>query len=143
MAAQLRQLGINWNLAPVVDVNVYPDSPGDRSPGPVVRGGSGFGFRARGGVRRSLHRRGGSSPLSSTSPGTAAPWAIRHLGVTDVTDSFERERELTPYRVLFDDGYEGAVMTAHIVNRRLDAQARPATLSPTIVTGYPARRTGL
>lgn len=27
LAAEMKEMGINWNLAPVVDVNVYPESP--------------------------------------------------------------------------------------------------------------------
>ncbi len=134
MAAQLRQLGINWNLAPVVDVNVYPDSPAigalgrsfGEDPDSVSAHAAAFAeaFTAEGVIATLKHFPGHGSAVGDT-----------HLGVTDVTDSYEHERELTPYRVLIEDGYEGAVMTAHIVNRRLDAQARPATLSPTIVTG--------
>jgi len=58
-----------------------------------------------------------------------------HLGVTDITDTYQRETELAPYRQLIADGYDGAIMTAHVINRDLDSSGRPATLSYDIITG--------
>ena len=68
-------------------------------------------------------------------PGHGSAVGDTHLGVTDVTDSYVRDMELAPYRALIEDGHAGVVMTAHIVNRELDSQGRPATLSAPIVTG--------
>ncbi|MCY3557953.1 MAG: glycoside hydrolase family 3 protein [Chloroflexi bacterium] len=132
-ARQLSELGINWNLAPVVDVNVYPESPAigywERSfsadPDVVSEHAAAFA--------RAHHDQGVVSTLKHF-PGHGSAVGDTHLGVTDVTDSFVRDDELAPYRQLIDDGYDDVVMTAHVVNRNLDPSARPATLSRPIVT---------
>ncbi|MDE2967695.1 MAG: glycoside hydrolase family 3 protein [Chloroflexota bacterium] len=133
-ARQLSDLGINWNLAPVVDVNVFPDSPAigywERSfshdPAVVAEHAAAFA--------RAHHDHGVVSTLKHF-PGHGSAVGDTHLGVTDVTDSFVRDDELAPYRQLINDGYDDVVMTAHVVNRNLDPSARPATLSRPIVTG--------
>jgi beta-N-acetylhexosaminidase len=133
-AAQLSELGINWNLAPVVDVNVFPDSPAigrwerafSDDPALVADHAAAF-IRA--------HRDADVVSTLKHFPGHGSAVGDTHLGVTDVTESFVREDELAPYRALIDDGYDDAVMTAHVVNRNLDPSARPATLSRPIVTG--------
>jgi len=132
-ARQLSDLGINWNLAPVVDVNVFPESPAigywERSfsddPDAVADHAAAFA--------RAHHDQGVVSTLKHF-PGHGSAVGDTHLGVTDVTDSFIRDAELAPYRTLIDDGYDDVVMTAHVVNRNLDPSARPATLSRLIVT---------
>lgn len=132
-ARQLSELGINWNLAPVVDVNVFPESPAigywERSfsddPDAVAEHAAAFAD--------AHHDQGVVSTLKHF-PGHGSAVGDTHLGVTDVTDSFIREDELAPYRILIEDGYDDVVMTAHVVNRHLDPSARPATLSRPIVT---------
>ena len=132
-ARQLSYLGINWNLAPVVDVNVFPESPAigywERSfsdnPDAVSEHAAAF--------VRAHHDHDVISTLKHF-PGHGSAVGDTHLGVTDVTDSFIRDAELAPYRTLIDDGYDDVVMTAHVVNRNLDPSARPATLSRPIVT---------
>jgi beta-N-acetylhexosaminidase len=56
------------------------------------------------------------------------------LGIADVTNTWE-ERELKPYKTLIDSGFVDAVMTSHIVNRKLDKQGHPGTLSADILDG--------
>ena len=132
-ARQLSDLGINWNLAPVVDVNVFPESPAigywERSfsddPDAVAEHAAAFA--------RAHHDEGVVSTLKHF-PGHGSAVGDTHLGVTDVTDSFIRDVELAPYRTLIDNGYDDVVMTAHVVNRNLDPSARPATLSRPIIT---------
>ncbi|MXX18317.1 MAG: glycoside hydrolase family 3 protein [Dehalococcoidia bacterium] len=133
-AAELREVGINWNLAPVVDVNVFPESPAigalerSFSADPEVVAAHAEAFAE-------AHGAAGVISVLKHFPGHGSAAGDTHLGVTDVTSSFEREDELAPYQRLIEDGYEDAVMTAHIVNRDLDPSGRPATLSTEIVTG--------
>ena len=133
LAAQLRSVGVNWNLAPVVDVNVNPDSPAigalgrafSADPAEVAEHARAFA---------DAHLDESVVPTLKHFPGHGSAAGDTHLGVVDVTDSFVREVELAPYRMLFDDGYSGTVMTNHVVNRTLDPSALPATLSATVVT---------
>ena len=134
LAQQLADLGINWNLAPVVDVDVDPESPAigkwERSfsadPG-VVAAHAGAFVRA--------HRERGVITALKHFPGHGSAGEDTHLGVTDVTGTYQRDAELAPYRELIGGGYDGAIMTAHIVNRNLDPSGMPATLSAEIMTG--------
>ena len=132
LADEMREMGLNWNLAPVVDVKVNPESPAigaiERSfsadPSVVAAHAQAFsaGMRQRQVIPTLKHFPGHGSAAGDT-----------HLGVTDVTATYQRDLELAPYRELIDGGYADALMTAHIVNRNLDAAARPATLSPAII----------
>ncbi|WP_420639011.1 glycoside hydrolase family 3 protein [Candidatus Poriferisocius sp.] len=134
LAVQLDDLGINWNLAPVVDVNVHPESPAigayerSFSADPIVVVEHAEAFVGALQERRVI-------PTLKHFPGHGSAVGDTHLGVTDVTDSYAREEELAPYRMMIDGGYDDVVMTAHIVNRNLDASASPATLSSAIMTG--------
>lgn len=133
LAEQLRSLGINWNLAPVVDVDVNPDSPAigalgrafSADPAEVAEHARAFA---------DAHRHRSVVPTLKHFPGHGSADGDTHLGVVDVTDTFVRGAELAPYRTLFQDGYDGAVMTNHVVNRVLDPSALPATLSAAVVT---------
>lgn len=134
LAEELRAAGINWNLAPVVDVNIDPDSPAigkwERSfsadPAAVAAHAAAF---------IDAHRERGVITALKHFPGHGSAGGDTHLGVTDVTDTYQRDAELAPYSALIGGGYGGPVMTAHIVNRNLDAAGRPATLSAVIMTG--------
>ena len=134
LAEELRAAGINWNLAPVVDVNIDPSSPAigkwERSfsadPAAVA---------AHAGAFIAAHRERGVITALKHFPGHGSAGGDTHLGVTDVTATYQRDAELAPYSALIGGGYGGPVMTAHIVNRNLDHAGRPATLSADIMTG--------
>lgn len=132
MGKTLAEVGINLNLAPVVDVRVNPNNPiiarVERSfsadPALVAEHGEAFidGHHEHG-VRCTLkHFPGHGSSIGDT-----------HHGFTDVTNTWG-ESELTPYRELIGKGKVDAVMTAHIFNSKLDPDL-PATLSPSVVNG--------
>lgn len=131
-AETLSNLGINVNLAPVVDVNINPDNPviggieRSFSPDPktVVK-------HARIYIN-TLHKHDILTVLKHF-PGHGSSEKDSHLGVVDVTDTWS-EKELIPYRKLIDSNLADAVMTAHIFNARLDS-TYPATLSKPTITG--------
>jgi beta-N-acetylhexosaminidase len=56
-----------------------------------------------------------------------------------VTSTWE-DKELKPYQVLIDSGYVDAVMTSHIVNKNLDPDGHPGTLSDDILAGILRKR---
>jgi beta-N-acetylhexosaminidase len=133
IGAMLRAAGINWDLAPVVDVGYNPANPvivgAARSfganPRQVTEHARAFvqGLRAEGVLTALKHFPGHGSSFDDT-----------HLGFTDVTETAARELELAPYRALIAGGYADSVMTAHVFNKRLDEQY-PATLSRATVNG--------
>ena len=132
MAATLRAAGINLNLAPVVDVNVNPESPAigyfERSfsadPEEVAQHALEF--------IKAHHDHGVLTTLKHF-PGHGSATTDSHLGFTDVTSTWSRD-ELIPFRRVIEAGMADAIMTAHIVNSQIDGDV-PATLSAPVITG--------
>ena len=131
-AELLARLGITMNFAPVVDVNSNSDNP---IIGRLERSFSAdpkaVADHAAAWVRG--HRRHGVLTALKHFPGHGSSTADTHKGFVDVTGTWSEE-ELLPYQVLIRGGQADAVMTAHVVNDRLDP-GRPATLSPRILQG--------
>ncbi len=131
-ARQLSRLGINTNLAPVVDLNINPDNP--------IIGGIGRSFspdpqivsRHAMTYIRTVHSYGIITTLKHF-PGHGSSIGDSHLGVVDVTHTWSR-KELIPYRNIIQNGLADMVMTAHIFNARLDP-TYPATLSKPTIEG--------
>lgn len=135
----LADTGFNMDYAPVVDVNVNPDSPAigaigrsfSADPELVASDAAAFikGLSAHGIISCLKHFPGHGSASSDS-----------HLGVTDVTRTWS-QAELVPYRRLIENGFDGMIMTAHVFNARLDPD-HPATLSKKIITGILRDRLG-
>ncbi|PYM82715.1 MAG: glycoside hydrolase family 3 [Candidatus Rokuibacteriota bacterium] len=131
IGGMLRDAGINWNLAPVIDVGYNPANP------VIVGVGRSFGAnpklvaaQARAYIA-GMHAAGILTAVKHF-PGHGSSVDDSHAGFVDVTDTARPEVELVPYRLLLAEGVMDAVMTAHVFNRHLDAWV-PATLSrPTI-----------
>lgn len=131
IGGMLRDAGINWNLAPVIDVGYNPANP------VIVGVGRSFGAnpklvaaQARAYIT-GMHAAGILTAVKHF-PGHGSSVDDSHAGFVDVTDTARPDVELVPYRLLLAEGVVDAVMTAHVYNRHLDAWV-PATLSrPTI-----------
>jgi len=74
-------------------------------------------------------------------PGHGNSQKDSHFDVTDVSN-YWKEEELIPYAALIKEGNVDAIMTAHIVNDKLDASKLPATLSKKIMTGLLREKMG-
>ena len=132
-ASLLNSFGINMNYAPVVDVNLNPKNP---VIGRIKRSYSGDYNEV---IRQAYevidqHNKHGVVPVLKHFPGHGSSRSDTHLGLTDVTETWQIE-EMYPYSALIDSGVVKAVMTAHIVNQSLDVTKNPATLSKRVVTG--------
>lgn len=130
-ASLLRSLGINVNLAPVVDLNIDPSSPA------IGRWGRSYSADTDVVVRHahtviSAHHEQGVATAIKHFPGHGSASEDSHLGFTDVTNTWLRE-ELEPYRQLLAmNPPPDMVMTAHIFHGGLDSRY-PATLSQAII----------
>jgi beta-N-acetylhexosaminidase len=140
IGARLREAGIAWNLAPVVDVGYNPANP------VIVGVGRAFSANpvlvtnhARAFVR-GLRAEGILTALKHF-PGHGSSFADSHHGFVDVTWTASPDIELAPYRALIAEGLVDAIMTAHVFNRLLDVWY-PATLSPATIEGLLRRRLG-
>ncbi len=132
IAATLRECGINFNFAPVLDVNRNPANP------IIARKERSFSSDAAIVARHAAvfveaHRRAGILCAGKHFPGHGSSRDDSHLGLVDVTDTWS-EDELLPYRHLIRHGLLDAVLSAHVFLRRFDAD-HPATLSEKILTG--------
>jgi beta-N-acetylhexosaminidase len=132
-AATLAGLGFNINFAPVVDLASNPDNP------IIAKYGRAFSARedtvilmAKEFIRQ--HRKYNVLTSLKHFPGHGSSKDDTHLGIADVTNTWS-ETELKPYRELIDSGYADAVMTSHIVNKKLDKDGNPGTLSSDILNG--------
>ncbi len=138
-AGMLAAMGINLNLAPVVDLDLEPDNPiigryqrsFSADPAVVYR---------HAGAWIDAHRRLGVLCCLKHFPGHGSATADSHLGFVDISDSW-REDELLPYRRLIASGQTDLVMIGHLFNRHLDPQL-PATLSLAIIDGLLRRNLG-
>ena len=140
IGGMLRAAGINWNLAPVVDVGYNPANP------VIVGVGRSFGAnptlvaaQARAYIT-GMHAAGVLTALKHF-PGHGSSVEDSHAGFVDVTDTARPDVELVPYRLLLAEGLVDAVMTAHVYNRHLDAWV-PATLSRPTIDGMLRRKLG-
>jgi len=131
-ARELRAIGVNWDFAPVLDVNNNPANPviGDRSysadPGIVADLGTAAiqGYQSEGILACAKHF-----------PGHGDTSVDSHLDLPTIT--VDRNRmdsvELVPFRAGIEAGV-ASIMTAHILFPALDP-LRPATMSHEILTG--------
>ena len=139
-AALLAGLGINLNFAPVVDLASNPTNPiiakveraFSANPDSVSLYAKEF--------IKAHHKLGVLTTLKHF-PGHGSSKDDTHLGIADVTNTW-RNDELTPYKKLISEGFVDAVMTAHIVNKKLDEKGNPGTLSSCIINGILRKELG-
>src|SRR5687768_7194002 len=132
-ASTLAGLGININFGPVVDLASNPTNPIIAKHGRAFSANEDSVIVFAKEIIKQHHRYGVLTSLKHF-PGHGSSKDDTHLGIADVTNTWE-ERELKPYKILIDSGYADAVMTSHIVNKKLDKQGNPGTLSSDILTG--------
>ena len=139
-ARQLRGLGPNFTMAPVLDVNSNPENPviGARSYGDdpemvarfgeeVVRGYCGTGILCCG----------------KHFPGHGDTAVDSHLGLPCIDKTVEEleQAELIPFRRAIEAGIP-AIMSSHILFPRIEPGNVPGTMSRRIITGLLRERLG-
>jgi beta-N-acetylhexosaminidase len=132
MGQELKALGVNFNLAPVLDVNNNPKNPviGVRSysdePEVVSEYGSQFakGNQEMGVIATAKHF-----------PGHGDTVADSHLALTSVPHEKARLEavELYPFKKAIEAGI-AAIMTAHVLFPAYEPDGLPATLSYNVLT---------
>jgi len=130
-AAELRAVGVNMNMAPVLDVHSNPENPviGDRAYGTDPEIVAELGLAAVRGLQGK-----GVVACGKHFPGHGDTSTDSHKELPVVTAPVETllERELPPFHYAILNGL-ASLMTAHVLYPALDAE-RPATLSRTILT---------
>lgn len=133
VARPLAALGINWNFAPVLDLNVNPHNP--------VISERAFGSDPGRATELALawlegSLREGVAGCVKHFPGHGDTHLDSHLALprVDKGRSSLEAAEFFPFRRALEGAEVPAVMTAHIVYPALDPEL-PATLSPRVLTG--------
>ncbi|RKN36560.1 glycoside hydrolase family 3 [Micromonospora musae] len=131
LVASLTRIGVNLNYAPVVDLNVNPES---RAIGRLDRS-----FSANPDVVVSnateeihAHRTAGVKTSLKHFPGIGSAAGNTDFEVVDVSSTW-KPVELEPFRRLIRAGAADSVLVAHVLNKQLDPNL-PASLSPATVT---------
>lgn len=131
LAREMREAGVNVNLAPVVDVLNHDCAAVGRygrcystDPAVIARHAGWF-------IDESRHQ--GILCTLKHFPGHGNAIADSHYGFVDVTNAWT-PRELEPFAQLIDAGKADLIMTAHLFNRNIDDEY-PATLSAKTING--------
>ena len=131
IADDLKQSGVNLNLAPVVDLDLNPE-------GLISRNGRSFGsdpelvFRHARAFIEAHHKHGILTALKHF-PGKGSAGKDTHFELAEVTTLY-RDQELEPFSRLIREGLADLVMTSHINHRGWDEEY-PVTLSAKVLQG--------
>jgi beta-N-acetylhexosaminidase len=137
MGEELNSVGINYNLAPDVDLAINKQNR------VIYQLGRSFGSDPKMVAKYSsifmnaMHNHGVLTSLKHF-PGHGSSLGDTHKGFVDVTTLWQ-EKELEPYRLLAKTA--DTVMVAHVFNEKLDPQY-PATLSNKTVKGLLREKLG-
>lgn len=133
MAKILKKAGINLDFAPVVDLNINPNNPVigklgrsfSRDPEQVIEYAK---------IYTDTYKKHHILCVLKHFPGHGSSTKDSHLGLVDVTKTWQ-PKELIPYKQLIKL-HQGCdlIMTAHIVNTKLDPAGYPTSLSYQMTT---------
>ena len=134
IAEDAKRMGINWDFAPVVDVNTNPNNP--------IIGNRSFGSEVPNVISSALAYSNGlqdNNILAAIKhfPGHGDTDKDSHLDLPVISHSLKRlnEIEIAPFKALMDKGI-GGVMVAHLYVPALEkTKGIPASISKNIITG--------
>ena len=132
-ASALAGLGINMNLAPVVDLALNPNNP------VVVKKERAYSANADTVTLMAkemikAHHRFNVLTVLKHFPGSGSSNGDTHLDFAEVTKTWS-DIEMKPFRQLISAGLVDAILSSHTINRQLDKEGLPNTLSNTIING--------
>ena len=133
IAKELRAVGVNMNMAPVLDVNSNPDNPviGDRAFGTTPEVVWKLGLATAAGLQdNKVVACGKHFP----GHGDTSVDSHKELPVVEATRERLEAIEFPPFRRAVAQGI-ASMMTAHVLYRTLDPEL-PATLSSAIITKF-------
>lgn len=126
---ELKAMHFNVNFSPVVDVNINPTNP--------IIGGLGRSFSSNPEIVTKLswqyikaYEANDIMPVIKHFPGHGSSSSDSHLGLVDVTNSYQMQQELYPYKKLINENFGGMIMTTHVINGQIDkTQCRKGKIS--------------
>jgi beta-N-acetylhexosaminidase len=139
-ARELQALGINFNLAPVLDINNNKQNPviNVRSYGDTAETVEEYGLLMMKGLLD-----GGVLSALKHFPGHGDTEVDSHLGLPSIDKTLEQleQLELRPFIRAIREGAE-SIMSAHILFPKIEENRIPATMSRTVITGILKERLG-
>lgn len=141
IAEDCKRMGINWDFAPVVDVNTNPNNP--------IIGNRSFGSEVQNVINSALSYSNGLQDHNILAaikhfPGHGDTNTDSHLDLPVVSHNLERLNtiELAPFKALINKGI-GGVMVAHLYVPSLESgKGIPASVSKNIITGLLKEKLG-
>jgi beta-N-acetylhexosaminidase len=139
-AAELGRIGVNLNLAPVLDINCARDNPaiGNRSFSPDAQEVADLGLAAI-----KAYGETGLMCCAKHFPGHGDTTVDSHLDLplVDKSRSELEKRELVPFKAAVRAGIP-AIMTTHILFPQIESGKLPATMSAKILKGLLRKELG-
>lgn len=141
IAEDCHRMGINWDFAPVVDVNTNPDNP--------IIGNRSFGSEVSNVIRSASAYASGlqdNTVLAAIKhfPGHGDTSTDSHLDLPVISHNLDRLNtvELAPFKALMKEGI-GGVMVAHLYVPAFESgKGIPASVSKNIITGLLKEKLG-
>ncbi|MEG0493287.1 MAG: beta-N-acetylhexosaminidase [Clostridia bacterium] len=137
---ELAALGVNFDLAPDMDVNSNPQNPviGVRSYGDTPQTVCAYGTEMIRGLQE-----GGVLATAKHFPGHGDTAVDSHLSLpmVDKSEAELEALELLPFRAAIEAGV-AAIMTTHILFPQIEKENVPATMSRTLMTGLLRQKLG-
>ncbi|MDQ8751010.1 glycoside hydrolase family 3 protein [Elizabethkingia miricola] len=141
IASDAKRMGVNWDFAPVVDVNTNPSNP--------IIGNRSFGSDVQNVIRKGLAYSNGlqdNGVLAAIKhfPGHGDTDKDSHLDLPVVKHNIDRlnNTELAPFKALMDKNV-GGVMVAHLYVPALESKSGvPASVSYSIITDLLKKKFG-
>jgi len=141
IANDAKRMGVNWDFAPVVDVNTNPSNP--------IIGNRSFGSDVQNVIRKGLAYTNGlqdNGVLAAIKhfPGHGDTDKDSHLDLPVVKHNIDRlnNTELAPFKALMDKNV-GGVMVAHLYVPALESKSGvPASVSYSIITDLLKKKYG-
>jgi beta-N-acetylhexosaminidase len=115
----LHKYGINLNFAPDVDVDINPINP--------IIGGLSRSYSENPAivadqaqrVINGLHSEHVMATLKHF-PGHGSSTGDTHKNLVNVTQTYQMDKELSPYKTLINQGYHDFIMSTHVINGQID-----------------------
>ncbi|MDV3756830.1 glycoside hydrolase family 3 protein [Elizabethkingia anophelis] len=141
IASDAKRMGVNWDFAPVVDVNTNPSNP--------IIGNRSFGSDVQNVIRKGLAYSNGlqdNGVLAAIKhfPGHGDTDKDSHMDLPVVKHNIDRlnNTELAPFKALMDKNV-GGVMVAHLYVPALETKSGiPASVSYSIITDLLKKKFG-
>lgn len=133
LGEEMRDLGLNVDLAPVADVDSNPFNPAIGRLGrsfnsdPLLASQHALAFGQ--GLAKS-----GVIPVLKHFPGQGCAGKDSHIEAMDVSQCWKADVDLLPYAEILKAGWPGMIMVGHISHQGLDTSL-PASLSKNIIDG--------